>query len=114
MRKPTICIGENKAADQLCSNLLQSFFFFNPKFQVSSLLLWLYRPVCVGPGRKPKLLVLSRTGSYYTCTCIQMSKNYIYDNGIYCYWLMLQKCLLEKWSFHVTDGTSEKFNKEKE
>ena len=26
--------------------------------------LWLYRSVCVRPGRKPKLLVLSRTGSF--------------------------------------------------
>ena len=31
----------------------------DPKFQASSLLLWLSRPVCVGPGRKLKLLVFS-------------------------------------------------------
>ena len=28
-------------------------YFLNPKFQASSHLLWLYSPVCVGPGRKP-------------------------------------------------------------
>ena len=28
--------------------------FPNPKFLVSSHLLWLYSPVCVGPGRKPR------------------------------------------------------------
>ena len=68
MGKPTICIGENKDADQLRGNreadqrlcfrysdstlpLLQ--FFLNPKLQASSLLLCLYRSVCVGPVRKP-------------------------------------------------------------
>ena len=32
--------------------IVQSLFFLNPKFQASSHLLWLYSPVCVGPGRK--------------------------------------------------------------
>ena len=36
------------------TRILQSLFFLNPKFQASSHLLWLYRPVCVGPGRKPR------------------------------------------------------------
>ena len=69
MGKQTICLGENKAADQPCSTarlisafvfaaeIVQYLFFLNPKFQGSSLLLRLYRLVCVGPGRKPKLLV---------------------------------------------------------
>ena len=55
MGNPTICICENKDADQLRSNrevtaklisafvfatrIVQSLFFLNPKFQVSSLLL---------------------------------------------------------------------------
>ena len=59
MGKPTICIGENKDADHLCSNcvfvfatrIVQSRFFY-PKFQASSLLS-LYSQVCVGPGRNP-------------------------------------------------------------
>ena len=34
--------------------IVQSLFFLNPKFQVSNHLLWLYRLVCVGPGRKPR------------------------------------------------------------
>ena len=29
-------------------------YFLNPKFQASDHLLWLYSPVCVGPGQKPK------------------------------------------------------------
>ena len=59
MGKPTICIGENKDADQLISSIVfatqivQFLFFLNPKFQASSCLLWLYSPVCVGPVRKP-------------------------------------------------------------
>ena len=63
MRKPTMCIGENKEADQLRSNceadhvfvfdaqIVQSFFL-NPKFQASS----------VGS----QIVVFSCTGSYRT------------------------------------------------
>ena len=55
MGKPTICIGENKGADQLRGNrqIVQFLFYLNPKFQASTSLLCLYRPVCVGPVRKP-------------------------------------------------------------
>ena len=61
MGKPTICIGENKDADQLRGNrtfifatrIEQFLFYLNPKFQASSSFLCLYKSVCVGPGRKP-------------------------------------------------------------
>ena len=65
MGKPTICICENKGADQLRSNceadqrvcfatqIVQFLYFLNPKFPVSSILLCLYSPVCVGPVLKP-------------------------------------------------------------
>ena len=71
MGKPTICIGENKDADQLrgkisfavtaklisafvfATRIVQFLFYLNPKFQASSSLLCLYRAVCVGPVRKP-------------------------------------------------------------
>ena len=43
---------------------VQSIYFLNPKFQVSNHPLWLYTPVCFGPGRKPRIQVLSRRGSY--------------------------------------------------
>ena len=78
MGKPTICIGKNKDADQLLSNCeadqrlcichtdstillllipnVSSFKLYAVTVQVSS--------VCVTPGRNPKLLVLSRKGSY--------------------------------------------------
>ena len=45
--------------------IVQSLFYLNPKFQASSYLLWLYSPVCVGPGRKPRRPVFSERGSYY-------------------------------------------------
>ena len=44
--------------------IVQSLCFLNPKFQVSSHLLWLYSPVCVGPGRKPRRPVFWRRGSF--------------------------------------------------
>ena len=65
--KPTICIGENKDADQLRGNreadqrlcfrytdstLPVFLFFLNPTVRASSQLLWLHSPVCVGPVRK--------------------------------------------------------------
>ena len=57
--------AKNKGTDQLHSNctvklisafvfttqIVQFLFFLNPKFQASSLLLRLYKPVCVRPGR---------------------------------------------------------------
>ena len=64
--KPTICIGENKDADQLRGNaklssafvfatrIVQFLFYINPKFQASSSFLYLYRSVSVGPVRKPQ------------------------------------------------------------
>ena len=36
------------------TRIVQFLPFLNTKFQVSSHLLWLYSPVCVGPGRKPR------------------------------------------------------------
>ena len=36
------------------TQIVQSLYFLNPKFQASSHLLWLCSPVCVGPGRNPE------------------------------------------------------------
>ena len=47
------------------TSIVQFLCFLNPKFQVSSHLLWLYSPVCVGPGRKPRRPVFWRRGSFY-------------------------------------------------
>ena len=64
MRKP-FCVYENKGTDQLrgdraveqrlCFRYLQDLNFLNPKFQASSNLHWLYSPVCVRPGKKPRI-----------------------------------------------------------
>ena len=48
----------------LAIRIEQSLFYLNPKYQASSHLLWLYRPVCVGPGRKPRRPVFSQRGSF--------------------------------------------------
>ena len=45
--------------------IVQYLYFLNPKSQDSSHLLWLYSPVCVGPGRKPRRPVFSERGSFY-------------------------------------------------
>ena len=74
MRKPACCICENKDADQLrelisafvfATRIVQSLYSLNLKSQVSNNLLWLYSPVCVGPGRKPRRPVFSQRGSYH-------------------------------------------------
>ena len=64
VRKPTICICENKDTDQLrgyreadqrlCFCYMDSTLphLLKSECQASSLLLWLYRLVCVGPLRK--------------------------------------------------------------
>ena len=46
------------------TRIVQFLFYLNPKFQASSSFLSLYRPVCVGPGRKPRRPVFSHRGSF--------------------------------------------------
>ena len=46
--------------------IVQSLYFLNPKFPVSSHLLWLHSPFFVGPGRKPRRSVFSQRGSFNT------------------------------------------------
>ena len=45
--------------------IVQFLFYLNPKFQASSHFPWLYSPVCVGPGQKPRRLVFSQRGSFH-------------------------------------------------
>ena len=47
-----------------------------PKFQASTLLLGLNRPVCVGPGGKPNLFVSSRGSSYSVHVFVQLCFSY--------------------------------------
>ena len=77
IRKAAFCICENKDADQLrgnreadqrlCFRYTDSTIALLPKFQASSHILWLYSPVCVGPGQKPRKPVFSERGSYTRC-----------------------------------------------
>ena len=66
MENPTICIGENKGADQLCSNYMDSTIPLLHIPKISSL-----QPASVTvqtglcqTGQNSKLLVFSCTGSY--------------------------------------------------
>ena len=76
MRKPAFCICEKTktqislavtakliSAFVFAIQIVKSLFYLNPKFLASSHLLWLYCPVCVGPGRKPRRQVFSERGS---------------------------------------------------
>ena len=74
IKSATIYMCENNGADQLRGNheadqrfcfryTDNTLFFLNTIFQTYIDFLSLHSPVCVEPGRKPKLLVLSRGGS---------------------------------------------------
>ena len=66
-RNPTICICKTKtqiscavtteliSAFVFATQIVQSLFFLNLKFQASSLLLWQHSMICVRPNQKPKL-----------------------------------------------------------
>ena len=83
MRKPTFCICENKDADQLrgnreadqrlCFRYLDSAIPLLPKSEISnsSNLLWLYSPVCVGPGQNSRRQVFSRRCSNHSLPFVQ-------------------------------------------
>ena len=76
MRKPAFCCTKTKAqisfavTAKLISTfvfatcIVQSLYFLNTKFQASSQLLWLYSPVSVGSGRKPRRPVFPQRGLY--------------------------------------------------
>ena len=46
-------------------SMVQSLFFLNLKFQTFNYLLWLYSPIYVGHGRKPRRPVFSQRGSIH-------------------------------------------------
>ena len=71
VRKPDFCLCEtNCEADQrLCFRHTDITISLLPKFQASSLLLWLYMSVCVISGRKP----VDRFSSVAADLCISWS-----------------------------------------
>ena len=46
------------------TQIVQSLYLLNSKFQASSPVLWLYSPVCLCAGRRPRRPVFLRRGSY--------------------------------------------------
>ena len=61
------------------TRIVQSLYFLNPEFQASSHLVWLYSPVCVGTGWKPKtgflttrLILAHMQTSFTASTSIQL------------------------------------------
>ena len=89
MRKPVFCICENKDANQvrgnreadqcLCFRFLESKVPLLPKYEIS--ILWLYSPVCVGPGRNPRRQVFSQRGSFdflLICLVSQATRDFVY------------------------------------
>ena len=79
------------------------FLFLYPKFQASSLLLWLYRPVCVRPGWKPRRPVFSRRGSYDVLTKHSHCKCSFSETNL---WYIGIKSLWQHNSFRETFGYS--------
>ena len=63
------------------TRILLSLYCLNPKFQASSHLLWLYSPVCVGPGRKPRRPVFSKRGSNRTKLISSSNRNKMQRNS---------------------------------
>ena len=63
VRKPAFCICETTkliSAFVFAIPIVQSLCCLHPQFQASSHLVWLNRPVCVGPSRKPRRPVFSQ------------------------------------------------------
>ena len=57
------------------ARIVQSLYFLNAKFQASSHLLWLYSPVCVGPGRNPKTGFLTMRLIYFSIDILVGKQN---------------------------------------
>ena len=84
MRKPDFRICENKDADQLrgnreadqrlCFRYTDSTIPLLPKSE--SHCVWLYSPVCMRPGRKPRRPVFLQRGSYIHVAATMKTKLY--------------------------------------
>ena len=76
MRKPVFAYAKTKpqiscavtaqliSAFVFATKIVRSLYILNPKHQASCYLLWLYSPVCVKPGRKPRRSIISQPGSH--------------------------------------------------
>ena len=75
MRKQRRRTAQLISAFVFAIRIVHSFYYLNSKYQASSLLLWLYSPVCVGPGRNPRRPVFSQRSSYYMYLGSEQQKN---------------------------------------
>ena len=66
------------------TRIVQSLYYLNPKFQVSCYLLWLYSPVCVGSGRKPRRPVLLIWEHFNTGYCPNKETIGSHKTGLWC------------------------------
>ena len=73
------------------TRIVQSLYFLNPDFQASSYLLWLYSPVCVGHGRKPRRPVFSRCGSFVVIKLEKLREKYKLQSSL-CQTCITQTC----------------------
>ena len=102
MRKPAFAYAKTKAqisfavtaklisAFVFATRKVKSLYLLNPKFQASNHLLWLYSPVCVGPGRQPRRPVFSQRGSicrFYIQTFNSLSSFFGYSSWFVIYFV---------------------------
>ena len=64
------------------TRIVQSLFYLNPKFHGSNHLVWLYSPVCVRLGRKPRRPVFSQRGSYFKFSIISVIETRLVEMSI--------------------------------
>ena len=69
-----------KISCALTTQIVHFLYDLNSKFQVSSNLLCLYSPVCVGPGQKPRRPVFSQRGSFGNTLSMPAKKKTISEN----------------------------------
>ena len=91
----------------------QPLYFLNPKFQAFRHLLWLYSPVNVGPGRKPRRPVFSQRGSFinrnFNQICVILIENTkSVQVTCKCFWIYIYKGFEEnkndKCNYHRSKG----------
>ena len=100
MRKPVFAYAKTKTQISFAvtaklistfvfaTQIVQSLYFLNTKFQASSHLVWLCSLVCVGPGRKPRRPVFSRGSSMIrvctVCHSVRIFKKHSYTVRLVC------------------------------
>ena len=90
------------------TRIVQFLIFLKPKFQASSLLR-MYSLLCVRPGRKPKLVVVSYIGSsgvyplpYHKVSAVVTNRLLpLFSSGLFCFWMLVRFHILNNF-IHCT------------